>query len=44
MEDRVKELAEYRYETSIEDLSDAKLMLNLCLMMRLRDYIADITR
>lgn len=28
MEDRIKELSKYRYETSLEDLSDAKLMLD----------------
>ena len=28
MEDRMKELAKYRFETSLEDLIDAKLMLN----------------
>ena len=28
MEDRMKELAKYRFETSLEDLIDAKLMLD----------------
>ncbi len=27
MEDSIKELAKYRYETSLEDLEDARIML-----------------